>query len=264
MRVTVTGPNLVANRRSRSSWATPRRCPSASITSPRRCSRTARRSRLSCNSWRSKASPSMCSRSSNSPWVIPAAWPPVNHATNPSNRVDDAANAASAVSDAYACIRLLLRKCSGVGTDEPNGEGAPLLYDTPTNSRSSLSHAQLQRSVVVGEHRVQLRVAGSLPRQDQAPTVGGQRGSLAAAVIHDDLVLKFGEQGHLAADPNEGGVLARSPRVVHQEEQVLARRCHRPLGRSGHSQPVRRLHGERQEDATLVRVERVRGRAAAQ
>src|SRR5437762_883931 len=146
MRVTVTGPNLVANRRSRSSWATPRRCPSASTTSTRRRSRTARRSRLSCNSWRSKASPSTCSRSSNSPWVIPAAWSPVNHATNPSNLVDDAANAASTVSDAYACIRLLLRRCSGVGTDEPNGEGATLTHDTPTNGSSSLSHAHLQKS----------------------------------------------------------------------------------------------------------------------
>src|SRR5438046_5254403 len=160
MRVTVTGPNLVANPRSCPSSATPRRCPSASITSTRRCSRTARRSRLSCNSWRSRASPSACSRSSNSPWVIPAACSPVSHATNPSNRVDDTANATSAVSDAYPGIRLLLRKCSGVGTDEPNEEGATLPYDTPTNSRSSLSHTHLQKSrtqtishpeVVVGE-----------------------------------------------------------------------------------------------------------------
>src|SRR2546430_12841397 len=124
MRVTVTGPNRVANPRACPPSATPRRCPPASTTSTRRCSRTARRSRLSCNSCRSRPTPSVCSRSSNCAWVIPAAWSPVNHATNPSNRVDDAANAASAVSDAYPGIRLLLRKCSDVGTDEPTGKGA--------------------------------------------------------------------------------------------------------------------------------------------
>ena len=106
----------------------------------------------------------MWSRSSNCAWVIPAAWSPVNHATNPSNRVDDAANAASAVSDAYPGIRLLLRKCSGVGTDEPTGKEPPPNHDTPTNGRSHSNRAHLQKSRTHMDTRTPLKTLARLAK----------------------------------------------------------------------------------------------------
>src|SRR6266511_1968470 len=146
MRATVTSPKMLARPRSWPYSTLPRSWPSASTTSSRRSSRIARRSKLSCNSCRSSANPSVCSRCSNSACVIPAAWSPDSQSTNLSNRVNEAVKTPSTVSDAYACTRLLLCQRSGVGTHEPNGKEPLSITTRPPRRRSTPSTAHLQTS----------------------------------------------------------------------------------------------------------------------
>src|SRR6266542_4384190 len=145
MRATVTSPKMLARPRSWPYSTLPRSWPSASTTSSRRSSRIARRSKLSCNSCRSSANPSVCSRCSNSACVIPAAWSPDSQSTNLSNRVNEAVKTPSTVSDAYACTRLLLCQRSGVGTHEPNGKEPLSITTRPPRRRSTPSTACHER-----------------------------------------------------------------------------------------------------------------------
>src|SRR6266511_1688535 len=172
MRATVTSPKMLARPRSWPYSTLPRSWPSASTTSSRRSSRIARRSKLSCNSCRSSANPSVCSRCSNSACVIPAAWSPDSQSTNLSNRVNEAVKTPSTVSDAYACTRLLLCQRSGVGTHEPNGKEPLSITTRPPRRRSTPSTAHLQTS------RTQME-------PDRAPTVLPDHHELARPAVED-------------------------------------------------------------------------------
>src|SRR6266542_696148 len=218
MRATVTSPKMLARPRSWPYSTLPRSWPSASTTSSRRSSRIARRSKLSCNSCRSSANPSVCSRCSNSACVIPAAWSPDSQSTNLSNRVNEAVKTPSTVSDAYACTRLLLCQRSGVGTHEPNGKEPLSITTRPPRRRSTPSTAHLQTS----------RTRSISPRAGHVS--GHQLGRGLRAELHI---------GHVSP----AGKLARPP---HPPPDVQGQRGdkHRPHDERVDENPQR--HGEPQ------------------